>query len=175
LTDLNGFLCVRCTQDATWVCCRPRNLRVDNRSANANSVNSWALLLLLGIRRRPARRSRRRAVHAPGSRRIRFRPCPRRYEPGQWPCPPPRAPSCRSASHCPFRLVHFLITLTFLVLRRGRRSEQGSVNDRPLTHQQAFAGRVSVDSIEDPARHFVVLQQAAELQQRGRIGRRFMC
>lgn len=72
------------------------------------------------------------------------------------------------------RLVHFGISFTVFFLRRRRRSDQRGIDDGPLAHQKTFTGKVSVDFIEDPARQFVVLQQSSELQQRGRIGRRFV-
>lgn len=72
------------------------------------------------------------------------------------------------------RLVHFRTTLTVFVHRRRRRRNQRGIDNGSPAHQQAFAGKVPVDFIEDPARQLVVLKEARELQPRGRIGRRFV-
>lgn len=72
------------------------------------------------------------------------------------------------------RLVHFRITLAVFVLRRWRRRDERSVNDVPFTHGQPLACKVSLDLVEDAASQLILFEQAAELQQRRRIGRRIM-
>lgn len=73
------------------------------------------------------------------------------------------------------RLMHVRIAFLVAVLCRRRCRNQGGVHDRPLAHDQTFAGQVHVDFIEDPTRQIVLLQQPTELQQRRRIWRRFVC
>jgi hypothetical protein len=72
------------------------------------------------------------------------------------------------------RLVHFRIALLVAVLGRWRRRDQGRVDDGPLAHHQAFAGQMPVDLIENPACQAVLLEQAAELEQRRRVRRRLV-
>ena len=72
------------------------------------------------------------------------------------------------------RLVHLRIALLVPVLGRRRRRDQGRVDNGPFAHHQAFAGQVPVDLIEDPACQIVLLEQAAELEQRRRVRRRLV-
>lgn len=67
--------------------------------------------------------------------------------------------------------MHFRIALFDAVLGRGRHCDQGRVANGSLAHHQAFAGRMRVDFIEDPARQVVLHEQVAELEQ----GRRVRC
>lgn len=71
-------------------------------------------------------------------------------------------------------LVHFRIAFAIAVLGRWRRGDQSGVNDGALAHRQAFAGQMAVDFAEDALGQFMLLKQPPELQQRRRVGRRFM-
>lgn len=68
----------------------------------------------------------------------------------------------------------FRIAFAIAVLGRWRRGDQGGVNDGALAHRQAFAGQMAVDFAEDALGQFMLLKQPPELQQRRRVGRRFM-
>ena len=72
------------------------------------------------------------------------------------------------------RLMHFRVAFFVAVLGRGRRRDQGRVDDGPLAHHQATAGQVPVDFIEDPARQVVFLEQTAKLEKCRRVRRRLV-
>jgi hypothetical protein len=71
-------------------------------------------------------------------------------------------------------LVHFRVALAIAVLGRRWRGDQGGVDDGTLSHRQAFAGQVADDFVEDALGQFMRLEQPPKLQQRGRVGRRFV-
>ena len=68
---------------------------------------------------------------------------------------------------------HRRIALLLTALDRGRRRNQGSIDDGAFTQEQAFLGQVGVDRIEDHSRQLMRLQQTPKPQQCRCIRRRF--
>ena len=67
-------------------------------------------------------------------------------------------------------LVHLGVALAVLVLGRARRGDDGGVHHRALAHQQTALGEVRVDLGQDRCGQIMLLEQAAELQQRRGVG-----
>lgn len=70
-------------------------------------------------------------------------------------------------------LMHLGVTALGMVLSRGRRGNQGRIDDGAFAHQQALLGQMTVDHVEDLACQCMHLEQAPKLQQRRRIRGRF--
>lgn len=70
--------------------------------------------------------------------------------------------------------MHLRAALAFTVLGRRRRCYQRGIHDGAFLEQQALVAKMLVDRSEDFLGEGVCFQQATELQQCGRIRRRFM-
>ncbi len=70
-------------------------------------------------------------------------------------------------------LVRLRIALTLAVLGRGRRCNQGCIHHRTLTQDQALGRQQGIDRGKDTLGELVLIQQAAKLQERRCIRRRF--
>lgn len=65
--------------------------------------------------------------------------------------------------------MHLRIALAFSVLDRGRRGDQGSVDDSAFLEQQTPAGQMLVDRFKQHSRQLMGFQQSAKSQQGGGI------
>ncbi len=66
-------------------------------------------------------------------------------------------------------LVHFRVSLLFLVLGRGRGGQQRGIHQCAFAHHQTPDGQIRVDSLEDPFAQVVRFEQTTEFQQGGGI------
>jgi len=69
--------------------------------------------------------------------------------------------------------MHVRIASPVAVLGRRRGGDQGRIQEWALAQQQLLPGQVVADGLEDCPGQTLILQQTAELQQRGGIRRRF--
>jgi len=69
-------------------------------------------------------------------------------------------------------LVHLRVATLRLVLGRGRRSDDGRIDDRALAHQQAALLQHRPDLVEQHFGQVVLLQPMAEVQQGRRVRHR---
>jgi hypothetical protein len=65
--------------------------------------------------------------------------------------------------------MHLGIALALSILGRVRRLDDRRIDQRAFLEQQAAFGQGGVDRLKDPPRQPIALEQAAELEQRGRI------
>ena len=70
------------------------------------------------------------------------------------------------------RLVHFRVALAVLVLRRAQCMDDCGIDNGALAQRQALVLELAIDNLENPDSQLVLLQQVAELHDRGVFGNR---
>ncbi len=73
-----------------------------------------------------------------------------------------------------FRQMHLRIVLAFSVLDRGRRGNEGSIDNGAFLEQRTLVGQMLADRFKQHSRQLMGFQQATESQQGGGIRRRLM-
>jgi hypothetical protein len=66
-------------------------------------------------------------------------------------------------------LMHFRVTLTRVILGRGRCGNQGGIDDTTFAHEQALLRQVQVDGVKDGLGQMLRLEQTPKLQQCGGV------